>query len=301
MPISRSFGCDHWVSRRMAFAYSSNQVAHINSNAACGRLGVYHAADTSAALMFCGLRSRISVSCFTERADQECLHWLSHPTYDDAHSALRSCLAEIIGGVFLAETVSINDRQRGNLGEFIAFYIGNYCAGFEGYQAFAANALKPLDNISRPDLDLVWALFDEHPDKDNLILQEVKTTLADDLVIAYKLNDDYRKLFGRDPQLTLKARLSSIKSELEFQHRRPDLARRLNRFVASTPARCTDVRLLPTVVFDPRIATSPLATNRLLMVRRTLIGEGWPEETILPWAVPVEELDDRLHQLARGN
>ena len=74
-------------------------------------------------------------------------------------------------------------------------------------EAHAANAWDPLSSISRPDIDIVWAYFGELPDGDWVALQEVKTTVTNSLSIADNLIEDYDKLFGENPKLTLRTRL----------------------------------------------------------------------------------------------
>ena len=176
---------------------------------------------------------------------------------------------------FLGIDETPSNSIRGNLGEFIAYHIGRNHVLPQRMEAHAANAWDPLSSISRPDIDIVWAYFGELPDGDWVALQEVKTTVTNSLSIADNLIEDYDKLFGENPKLTLRTRLGGLKNRLD-QQGRGDLAPRLTEIGGPpTPGGARGVRLVPTLVHDGALDSS----TKMAAVRQGLIGKGWLPES----------------------
>ena len=67
---------------------------------------------------------------------------------------------------FLQAPTPLSNRVKGNLGEFVAYKVGETYAFVNGVLAFDANAWAPLSEISRPDLDIVWLYFGPSPADD---------------------------------------------------------------------------------------------------------------------------------------
>ena len=130
------------------------------------------------------------------------VHWTPHPTHDAAHAWVLSWL-KTLGIVFLPPGTRISHSTKGNLGEAVAACIGHHLNYDDTHwHTFAINLGACTDSISRPDVDIVWLyLPDSHADL--AVLQEVKTTSSADLALADDLTNDYTKLFGNKPSLTL--------------------------------------------------------------------------------------------------
>ena len=237
---------------------------------------------------------------FASSHSNESVGWRCHPSPSHAHQALLACLRRLTDGAFLSPGTALSDRRKGNLGEFVSFFVGTECAGMGSWHVCAANALNPLDDISRPGVDIVWLFFGRTPSQDRALLQEVKTSSTSAVSAAYGLRDDYAKLFSSDPECTLKTRLSAIKSRIEFEWRQLSLVRRVNRFMGVRPSMCEGVRVLPTLVFDPTQAGFPTAEGRLVLVRSTLLGASWDPTAVTPWAIGIENLDSHLQHLSQG-
>jgi hypothetical protein len=192
----------------------------------------------------------------------------------------------------------LNPRLAGNLGEFITFFIGNGTR-YQSCHVTAANALAPISNISKPDLDLLWLHLPEgRPQEDYAVVQEVKTTYASDLGYARELLRDYAKLFGVEPSLTLISRLRYASNVFRYQTRRPDLAERILDLAGITPATCPNIRLTPTLIHD-RAYGDPITT--MAAIRTVLVAaDGWSDSSVDMWAIALGALRDRLERLARG-
>lgn len=145
------------------------------------------------------------------------LSWEGDPDDDAAHQTILTWLQGVGTAGFLKPTDPVSNIVKGNLGEFIAYRIG------EGYVftnvtiAHAANAWDPLSQISRPDVDIVWLYFGNTEADDWAALQEVKTTGQASLGLANHLITDYEKLFGENLQVTLQTRLGALKNKLDQQ------------------------------------------------------------------------------------
>ena len=197
---------------------------------------------------------------------------------------------------FLGIDETPSNSIRGNLGEFIAYHIGRNHVLPQRMEAHAANAWDPLSSISRPDIDIVWAYFGELPDGDWVALQEVKTTVTNSLSIADNLIEDYDKLFGENPKLTLRTRLGGLKNRLD-QQGRGHLAPRLTEIGGPpTPGGARGVRLVPTLVHDSALDSS----TKMAAVRQGLIGKGWLPESIRCWSIQLDNINQRLTRLSRG-
>src|SRR5262245_3068569 len=76
----------------------------------------------------------------------------------------------------VASTRSISVRIQGNLGEFMTFCIGSDLGFPRNFRPFAANALAPLVDVSRADIDILWLRLAKTAANDVLVVHEVTTT-----------------------------------------------------------------------------------------------------------------------------
>jgi hypothetical protein len=132
---------------------------------------------------------------------------------------------------------------------------------------------------------------------DHAFVQEVKTTGENSLDYAYELIPDYDKLFGTNPAFRLQTRLQALKNEVEYKLRRPDLCKRISFLAGMSVQTSPRVRLVPTLVHDLG-AADPV--KRMVAIRSTLVGKGWPVLSISAWAIGISDLDTRLKRLAKG-
>ena len=95
--------------------------------------------------------------------------WLGKPDCQAGHRFILEQLQQL-GVVFLSSSTLVNNSVAGNLGEFTAFRLAQQDANFENYKPFPANALNPLNRISKSDLDIVWIRFAENSRDDLAIL-----------------------------------------------------------------------------------------------------------------------------------
>lgn len=191
---------------------------------------------------------------------------------------------------------AVTKTCKGNLGEFIAFCVGK-SNDFSSFTPFPANAFNPLSPISKSEIDIVWTFFGQEEKDDCAVLQEVKTTSDSSLSMAYELVADYGKLFGTDPALTLHTRLQAIKNEMEFKLKEPTLCPRMSKLAGNSPSTSARIRLLPTIVHERKNSKPGL---RMLAVRSTLVGKGWPPGAVESWAIGLFDLESRLIRLAMG-
>ena len=238
---------------------------------------------------------------FTPAPVQGCQIWVPDPDQSTAHALLLTALATTVDGNFLPQGSTLNQPQFGNLGEFLALYVGDSCAGLSTYACHPINGGEPLKRVSDSGVDLMWFHFAADPEDDLIILQEVKSTRRNDLSLADRLIDDYQKLFSTDPAVILSSRIGSLKLLLRVTLRRPELVARCHRFVGIEPAECSDLRLTPTLVFDSSEATHGAAARKLNSVRTTICGDGWLETQIHPWGICLEALEAEFEALAQGN
>lgn len=222
------------------------------------------------------------------------LLWTGNPDCQAAHNEILKFL-ETNCKPFPANVIEEDNILRGNLGETITFCLGK-TERFRACIGHFANALRPFSGKSNPELDLLWVHFGERPSDDWAMLQEVKTTSADSIDYAKNLTDDYDKLFGTNPRLTLHTRIQDFKNRLEFEHNKPrNILKRANQLAGTEPANCRRIRLLPTAVHD---LTANDAAETMLVVRETLTARGW--QNVEAWAIGLSSLDNRIVRLAKG-
>ena len=223
------------------------------------------------------------------------LRWQGDPDDDAAHQTILRWLQQAVTSDFLRDTVSLSNRVKGNLGEFIAYRIGKSYVFTNVTIAHSANAWDPLSDISRPDLDIVWLHFGSSEVDDWAALQEVKTTGENSLGLANDLITDYGKLFGENLRLTLQTRLGALKNKLDEQGQ-DELSSRVTALGGSAPNRARGIRLIPTLLHDAAHDSS----TKMAAVRQALIGQGWATDAVECWSVALGEIDLRLSRLARG-
>jgi hypothetical protein len=233
--------------------------------------------------------------CFRNSGAAEISVWLGEPDCDAAHVGLRDKLASIVAK--FDPTATLDNRLQGNLGEFIAFFVGEAAYGLP---CIAPNALAPLSNISRPDLDIVWLSFSSTADSEDLaILQEVKTTLSSTYSYATALLDDYNKFFEVDPATTLASRLTVVANQLEFgPMRNRALAQRVLKMIGTSPDNCPQIRITPTLVHD---LSGGQPNSQMNLIRTALVtGKRWPPASVSAWAIGLSQLGLRLQKLLQG-
>jgi len=222
--------------------------------------------------------------------------WVGDPSCQAAHEALLATLSTL--GNFIPPTEELGTRRQGNLGEFISLQVA-LSSQLPHSRVFGSSAFDPLQNISSAGLDISYAYFDDHDEKNDLLyVQEVKTTGDISLSYANALIKDYEKLFGEDANLTLQTRTQAMAFRLETSEQRPDLATRLRRLAATQPLTCQHVRLIPTIVHE-LIGADP--HKKLLAITSAIGALGWPKEQINGWSIGFQDLISRLDRLARGN
>jgi hypothetical protein len=222
--------------------------------------------------------------------------WRGTPTCQAAHDSL---LATLLGRHAPLPPINgpLSNRRRGNLGEFIAFCVGRDCAYCPPeFHVVAANAFNPLQDISVSNVDILWFSFGATPAEDRVVVHEMKTTTESSLAYADELVTDYSKLFGPSVATTLHARLQVLSQYVEFTMNRPELTPRLATLAGDSPTRSTQVVLAPTVVHDR--AHDPVP--RLIAIRTEISALGWSGSQISPWSIALDQLDDRLLRLAKG-
>jgi hypothetical protein len=232
---------------------------------------------------------------FAQHGAAELVLWVGDPDCQTAHDAILGWLAEQCSP--FRPSASVNDKiLRGNVGESIAFCVA-YWHGYDRYRCIPANAWRPFNPNSAIDFDLTWLHFDDGPTQDFATLQEVKTTGVRKLQLADDLVDDYDKLFGDNPRVTLASRFQYVKNKLEYEYHQPSLVDRLNAMLGNSPQTSTRLRLLPTLVHE-RNGTDPQA--KMLAVRQTLLGRGWAPNAVEAWSIALSDLNQRVVRLAIG-
>lgn len=217
-------------------------------------------------------------------------------TCDDAHAALLDALIKM-GTPFLGGTQTISLSQQGNLGEFITLHVAR-TGPLLNTEKFAHNAIQPLAAISGAGIDLMYVYFDPLSEAGDLLyIQEVKTTLQNNLNLFGRLVDDTEKLFSVDINLTLQSRIQFLANSFEIERNSDAHAERVIRLGAKAPKECKRVRLIPTGVHDAKV-TDPV--QKMLAVRSSITAFGWDSNAIEPWAIALTDLEDRLLRLSRG-
>ena len=223
------------------------------------------------------------------------LAWEGDPDDDAAHQTILAWLQSAVTTGFFEKKGSLSNRVKGNLGEFIAYHIGESYIFTNIANAYAANTWDPLSEISRPDLDIVWLHFGSTEADDWAALQEVKTTGEASLGLADGLITDYEKLFGENLRLTLQTRLGALKNKLD-QQGQGALSSRVTALGGPTPGRARSIRLVPTLLHD----SAHNSGMKMVAVRQALIGRGWSADVVECWSIALGNIDQRLARLARG-
>jgi len=223
------------------------------------------------------------------------LAWQGDPDDAAAHQTILAWLQSTVTSGFLKPSQPLPNAVKGNLGEFIAYRIGESYVFTNVAIADTANAFDPLSHISRPDVDIVWLHFGSDETDDWAALQEVKTTGSASLQLADSLIDDYEKLFGENLRLTLQTRLGALKNKLE-QRGQIHLSPRITSLGGPSPDRARGIRLVPTLLHDAAYDPS----IKMAVVRQALIGRGWTTDAVTCWSVALDDLNNRLIRLARG-
>lgn len=186
-----------------------------------------------------------------------------------------------------------NIRLVGNIGESVAFCCSRL-AWDPLPRCFSANLGKPLSNMSRSGIDLLWIGFGQSPDDDFVIHQEVKTTFANNLSYAASLLNDYEKSFGRDQNLTLNTHLQGVKVDLEFTHKQPQLSARVNALMSDSAKRATRLSIVPTLVHDAATNDDPVA--KLSGIEAQLKVLGWSQ--IETWSIAFTGISTHFKAIA---
>lgn len=223
------------------------------------------------------------------------LAWYGHPDDDAAHRTILGWLETAVTSGFVEDNRPVSNRVTGNLGEFIAYKIGEGYVFVNDEIAVTANAWDPISDISQPGLDIVWLRFGATPAGDWAAIQEVKTTGQSNLSLADRLVFDYDKLFGENLRVTLRTRLDGLKNRLE-QFRMGHLAPRITSLGGSNPNRANGVHIVPTLIHDSAYDSS----LKMTVVRQALIGKGWSTDCVCCWSVGLDDINSRLNRLARG-
>ena len=221
--------------------------------------------------------------------------WKGDPDDDAGHRTVLAWLQSAVDSGFLKPYEPLTNAIKGNLGEFVAYKIGESFVFTNMAVAHAANAWDPLSRISRPDIDIVWLYFGDTDDDDWATLQEVKTTSESSLRLADNLITDYDKLFGENLRLTLRTRLGALKNRLD-QQGQGSLSPRVTALGGPSPNLSRGIRLIPTLIHDAAHDSS----TKMTAVRQALIAKGWSSDEVVCWSVALGDLDDRLTRLGRG-
>lgn len=222
------------------------------------------------------------------------LLWIGEPDDDQAHWTIVAWLRSI-NAAFQAPGTPLSNRTKGNLGEFITYCIGKHHVHPPAMFAYTENAWDPLGNISRPGPDIKWLSIGQNPATDWIIIQEVKTTGTNSLSIANDLITDYAKLFGQNLKLTLRTRLTHLKTQLEQQGRH-DLVPRVTELGGPSAEQSRGVGLAPTLLHDASLDSS----TKMTAVRQAIIGLGWPAQAVECWSIQLDDLDTRLNRISGG-
>ena len=217
------------------------------------------------------------------------------PDSNAGHRTVLVWLRRAAQSTFLKAGQPFLPAIKGNLGEFIAYRVIDAYRYPSGALVFSANTATPLDHNSSTGVDIVWLYFGNSPNDDWAALQEVKTTGDSSLSLALELEDDYKKLFGENPRLTLQTRLGALKNELEQQNQ-GHLAKRVTGLGGPNAASCRGIELRPTLIHDAQHS----AAQRMEAVRVALVGLGWPAASVTCFTIALDDLDSRLFRLARG-
>lgn len=231
---------------------------------------------------------------FTKSESANVVIWAGSPDCDAGHLFILNKLREF-GVTFLPDVTKFSNKVVGNLGEFLAFILG--IDVFPEHKRFPANALNPLNTISKSDLDIIWIHFGKTAKDDYAIVQEVKTTGDPTLSYANDLIKDYDKLFTPDPSLSLHNRLQCLKNEIEWKLELPELCPRVSLLAGNGPSTSPKIQLLPTLFHELRDSDPQ---RKMVTIRSSLISRGWSPDVVKAWAIGITDLDDRLKRIALG-
>jgi hypothetical protein len=218
--------------------------------------------------------------------------WTGDPNCQNGHDYMRTWLRTHISP-YPVTWIDGDTRTQGNLGEALAFCVAKF-GQLDTYRPFVANAFAPFSGISRNEIDILWIGFGPTPADDRAIIQEVKTTFAQDLAYAKQLLPDYEKAFGVDPKVQFNTHLGKVKVELEMTHKRPDLAKRVNALTATTPANAKRIVCIPTLVHD-LAGADPAGT--LSAIKSAMLAKGWV--SVHPWSIALSEIKLRFPRIAQ--
>jgi hypothetical protein len=237
---------------------------------------------------------------FTVTTSEGVREWCGAPDCQAAHNELLVWLNENCSPFREKNQAKQDDNiLRGNVGEAIAFCV-SFWHDCDNYRAFATNATRPFRPKSDIDIDILWLNFGKNSANDFAIIQEVKTTNAVDLAYANTVIDDYDKLFSTNPRLTLQTRLQDVKVDLKLKLSKAEselLCPRVSELAGQSPKSCNKIQLRPTLVHE-LIGTKP--RPKMTAIRSSLVGKGWPAESVEAWAIGLTDLDARLIRLATG-
>jgi hypothetical protein len=222
--------------------------------------------------------------------------WRGDPDCQAAHDEIVAHLRARAAN-FVHPNEAAENRRKGNLGEHIAFRIGD-ATDFSGWERLIKNASEPLVNISTSGVDIVWAfLSSRDPSEDLVVFQETKTTADLSLDYAYSLVSDYRKLSLRNPASNLGTRLQGLANYLEYSRSVDEsIVHRIIAMGALDPRRATKVRLVPTLMHDSGVDS----VAKLLAVRASICAFGWNQANVTPWSIVLSDLGERLERIAHG-
>jgi len=198
-------------------------------------------------------------------------------------------------------TSKLANSIKGNLGEFIAFNLSEY-DGLVGtsYHAFLAGAVRPLADSPDPGLDISFIYLDPagNEDDDRLYIQEVKTTGDSTLAYANALITDYAKLLDSTGSLNLGIRIATLKARMKLERKRPrSEIERIEKLGHPDAAKCTKVRLLPTLVHELSGAD---AMKKMQQVKAALLAQGWLDQSIEPRSLGLTNLNEGLLSIGKN-
>lgn len=228
--------------------------------------------------------------------------WQGDPNCQDGHNEILRWFQSLEISFFESRPSSLNSILKGNIGESIAYYIGRtYCFPQEQYKGYKTNAHTPFNSISGTGIDIIWLFLAQNPSEVLFVLQELKTTTSEDsLSYANRLVDDYNKLFGENPNLTLQSRINKIKNELlDEDPQSQSLGNILRPFpsLADEPARATFIRLSPTLIYDNSQHSLDDAVGQMASIIDELVTMGWERSRIDCVTISFSDLEDRFLRL----
>lgn len=193
----------------------------------------------------------------------------------------------------------ITPGQMGNIGEAITVLVGQADQFANPHFIFGVGgACTPFSAGTIIGLDITIVYLDPNGNtvNDRLFIQEIKTTAATQLGYSKALIADFQKLLDTTtPAQSLVMRVSSLMSKLKFEHRfdRQKL-KRIEDLAQPTPANCTRIRLLPTLIHDRSVASIMDLTDVMTKIQ----AQGWPKGCIEAWSISMRQLEQALLSIA---